>query len=186
MLYQREIDDSVLIQFIILYTLAKVKKAIGYDTLLNLIMENCNVNYAEFQIALDNLLETKHIQTFFGEKKRPMFEILQKGIDANDFFQSNIPIYIREPIKESIKPILREENEKKRVRARIVPVTKGQFSAQCTLTDDDNIPLMDLSFYAGTRKEASKIAERFHSHPDEIYRRIMEILTEEETKGSQP
>ena len=41
MLYQKEIDDSVLIQFIILYTLSKVDDAVPYNELLNLVLDNC-------------------------------------------------------------------------------------------------------------------------------------------------
>ena len=68
MLYQKEIDDSVLIQFIILYTLSKVDNAIPYNELLNLVLDNCNINYNDFQVALDNLVRTKHVNTFLEGK----------------------------------------------------------------------------------------------------------------------
>ena len=55
MLYQREINDPVLIQFIILYTLNQAKDYVPYNNLINLVLDNCNINFQDFQVALDNL-----------------------------------------------------------------------------------------------------------------------------------
>ncbi|MBQ8300863.1 MAG: DUF4364 family protein [Clostridia bacterium] len=98
MLYQKEIDDSVLIQFIILYTLSKVDSAVPYNELLNLILDNCNINYNDFQVALDNLITTNHVHAFLESEHTQKYEITEKGMNASDFFTTNIPIYIREPI----------------------------------------------------------------------------------------
>lgn len=178
MQYSREIDDTVLIQFMILYTLGKVKEPVRYDTMLNLIMENCNVNYAEFQIALNNLLETKHMECLKDSQDRAIYRLLPKGVTAGEFFASEIPVYIKEPINESIRPILHKAMEKERIRAEIIPVAKNQYSAKCRLQDDDGVSLLELSFFAGDRSEAVKIMQHFKTHPDEVYRKIMEILTD--------
>ena len=43
MLYQREINDPVLIQFIILYTLNQAKDYVPYNNLINLVLDNCKI-----------------------------------------------------------------------------------------------------------------------------------------------
>lgn len=179
MFYKKEIDDYVQIQFIILYTLACVKQAVAYDMLINLILENCNINYTDFQIALSNLVETEHVRTFDGDDK-PMYEIEQKGLDANTFFNKKIPVYIKEPIRNAIKPLLKKQAEKDRIRSTILPINETEFCAECGIFEDDETPLLNLTFYAGTREEASKIAERFAKNPDKIYAKILEILTTED------
>lgn len=175
MLYDREITDYVLIQYIILYTLDSVKKPIGYDMLLNLVLENCNIPYTDFQIALTNLLDTEHVRTFESENK-PMYEIEPKGSQANGFFSKEIPIYIKEPIYNSIKPMFREEMLKNRIQAHITPVRKDEFSADLGIYDDDGTAMLELSFYSGTREQASQIAEYFSKNADTIYGEIVKLI----------
>lgn len=179
MFYKKEIDDYALIQYIILYTLSSVKKPIGYDMLINLVIENCNITYTDFQIALSNLVENGYARTFESEGK-PMYALEEKGGEANEVLYKKIPVYIREPLYKAIRPLFLKEAEKNRVRSTIIPVRNEEFCASMGLYEDDETPLLDLTFYAGKREEASSIAERFSKNPDKYYEKILKILTEEE------
>jgi hypothetical protein len=180
MLYQKEIDDSVLIQFIILFTLDNVDRPVAYNDLLNLILDNCNINYNDFQIALDNLTSTEHVQTFLEGNHNQIYAITQKGSNAGEFFKSHIPIYIREPIEDSIKELFKAERIRNSIRGGITPVRKNEYNAECSLYDDDNTQLMQLSLYAGTREQAEKAVEYFKTHSDVVYAKILEAMTQEE------
>ena len=177
MLYQKEIDDSVLIQFIILFTLGKADKPLAYNELLNVVLDNCNINYNDFQLALDNLVLTGHAQTRIEGKHNQIFSLTQKGENAGDFFHANIPVYIREPIEESIKALFLEERMKNAVRAGITPVRKNEYAAECSLYDDDKTQLMSVTLYAGAREQAENIAEYFKAHSDEVYEEILKCMT---------
>lgn len=178
MFYKKEIDDYALIQYIILYTLSSVKKAIGYDMLINLVIENCNITYTDFQIALSNLVDNGYARTFESDGK-PMYEVEEKGIEANAVLYKKVPVYIREPLYKAIKPLFLKEAEKNRLKSTITPVRDEEFCAELGIFDYDETPLLDLSFYAGTREEATKIAERFSKNPDKYYEKILKVLTEE-------
>ena len=180
MLYQKEIDDSVLIQFIILYALSKVDSAVPYNELINLVMDNCNINYNDFQVSLDNLIKTNHVRTFIEGAHNQKYEITQKGINAGEFFSSNIPIYIREPIDESVKALFLEERRRNAVRGDILPVRENEYSTECVLKDDDNTELMRLVLYAGSREEAEKIASAFRAHPDQVYEKVINAFLYED------
>lgn len=178
MLYQKEIDDSVLIQFIILYTLSKVDDAVPYNELLNLVLDNCNINYNDFQVALDNLGKTNHISAFLEGAHNQKYRITQKGMNAVEFFTANIPIYIREPIDASIKELFKERRLKNAVQSSISPVRRDEYAAECQLYDDDNTPILSLSLYAGSRDEAERMARLFREKSDEIYAKILDAFSE--------
>ncbi|MCH5210765.1 MAG: DUF4364 family protein [Oscillospiraceae bacterium] len=178
MLYQKEIDDSVLIQFIILYTLSKVDSAVTYDALLNLILDNCNINYNDFQVALDNLVHTEHVHAYLESERSQKYEITQKGLNAGELFHANIPIYIREPIDSSVKELFKEVRRKNAVRSAITPVRRDEYSADCQLYDDDNTQILNLSLYAGSREEAEKMAVFFREHSEDIYAKILDAFNE--------
>ena len=52
MLYQREINDPVLIQFIILYTLNQAKDYVPYNNLINLVLEIVTLIFKIFKSHL--------------------------------------------------------------------------------------------------------------------------------------
>lgn len=176
MLYQREIDDSVLIQYIILFTLSKVDSAVPYNELINLVLDNCNINYGDFQVALTNLVKTDHVSTYTVGAHNQKYEITEKGTNAIEFFQSSIPIYIREPIADSVKQLFIEERRRNAIEGNISPVRSGEFSAECVLRDDDKTELMKLSLYAGSRDEAERLAKYFRGHAEEVYASIIEAF----------
>ena len=168
MLYQKEIDDSVLIQFIILFALLKADKPLAYNELLNVVLDNCNINYNDFQVALDNLVSTGHALTRLEGQHNQIYSLTQKGENAGDFFKTNIPIYIREPIEESIKQLFLEER-------------RDEYAAECSLFDDDKTQLMSVTLYAGTREQAENIAEYFKENYDRIYEEILKCMTNQKT-----
>lgn len=180
MLYQKEIDDTVLIQFIILYTLSKVDDAVPYNELINLVLDNCNINYNDFQVSLDNLIKTNHASAFLESEHNQKYRITQKGMNAVEFFTANIPIYIREPIDASIKALFKERRLKNAVQSNISPVRHDEYNADCQLYDDDNTLLLSLSLYSGSREEAERMSRFFREHSADIYAKILDAFNENE------
>lgn len=185
MLYQKEIDDSVLIQLIILYTLDKADASLPYNELINLVLDNCNINYNDFQISLDNLVKTNHALARLEGARTQKFVITEKGANACEFFKSSIPIYIREPIDDSVKQLFIDERRRNAVEGSISPVRGEEYSAECVLRDDDKTELMRLSLYAGSREEAEKLAVFFREHSDYVYGKIIEAFAAAEKEGEE-
>ena len=48
-MYMREVDDPIIIQYIILFTLAKADRRITHSQLTCLTLDRCNINFANFQ-----------------------------------------------------------------------------------------------------------------------------------------
>ncbi len=181
--YNREITDMIMIQYIILYTLAQADRIVTHSQLTTLVLDNCNINFADFQIALDNLSSIGFVRLFTANDNNQYCELLPKGVESNGFFQGSIPIYIREPIKKSIAPFFHEEELKKSVRADLMPLNEKEFLAECGIFEGKT-PLMQLSVYGGTREMAADMIRNFKKDPEKIYRLIMKALTEEENQDA--
>lgn len=179
MIYDREITDSVMIQYIILFTLAKANRIVTHSQLTTLILDNCNINFADLIIALDNLVEIGCVRTFSSDEKKQYVELTAKGTETNGFFQKSIPIYIREPIEKSIAPFFHEEKLRKSVRAELMPINETEYLAELGIYEG-NTPLMNLSVYAGTREMAADMIRKFRADPESFYKLIMETLTSSE------
>lgn len=177
MIYSNEIEDTILIQSIILHTLNKANRLLAYGDLLNLVLNNCNINFADFQIALDNLVQTKHAESLMTGKNMQEFRITEKGKNVADFFRGRVPVYIREPIEDSIKDLLREERLRNAVRGRISAISPTEYTSECALYDGDNTMLMEISLYSGTREQAETTVKYFKANPDKVYEKIIEAFS---------
>lgn len=175
--YDREITDAIMIQYIILFTLAKANRIVTHSQLTTLVLDNCNINFADLVIALDNLTEIGFVRSFTGSDKKQYVELLPKGEESNGFFHKSIPIYIREPIEKSIAPFFHEEKLRKSIRAELMPINEKEYLAELGIFEG-NTPLMNLSVYAGTRSMAADMIRRFKADPDGFYEKIITTLSE--------
>lgn len=174
--YTREITDPVLIQYIILFTMASAERTLTHNQLTSLVLDKCNISFTDFSIALDNLINIGLLSRYKPEETLYIYELTDKGIEANGFFYRSIPIYIREQIIAYIAPFFREEIRKSSTRAEILPINEQEFMVQCGIYDNKT-PLMELNFYAGNRQTAAAMARHFKEHQDEIYRTILYAMT---------
>ena len=117
--FDKEIDDYVLIQYIILFTLNKSGKNISYDLMLNIITDRLNINYIEFQLALDNLICRDYIKVYNDENERSVYKITEKGKTSANLFEKDIPIYIREPIQDVVAPNIEKGRKNRLIRAKV-------------------------------------------------------------------
>ena len=180
-MYMREIDDPVTIQYIILFTLAKANRRITPSQLTCLTLDRCNINFTNFQIALDNLVGIGYVERLPGDldENMPVYSLTEKGIEANGFFESSIPIYIRDQIAEHIIPFFEEESLKKSVKADLKQIGDREYCANLALFDS-NSALLELTAYGGDRKTAAIMVRNFKKNHEKIYNEIMKILLQDE------
>lgn len=179
-MYMREVTDPVTIQYIILFTLSKADRSVTHSQLTCLTLDRCNINFANFEIALDNLVGIGYIKknSLEYDENMPIYSLTEKGNEANTFFESSIPIYIREQIAEYIIPFFEEERLKTSVKAKLTNVDEKEFCADCGLYDS-NSALMELKFFAD-RKTCAKMVRNFKKNYEQIYPKIIELLLEGE------
>lgn len=180
-MYMREIDDPITIQYIILFTLAKADRRITHSQLTCLTLDRCNINFTNFQIALDNLVGIGYVEHLPGavDESMPVYSLTEKGLEANGFFEHSIPVYIRDQIAEHIVPFFEAESLKKSVKAELKQISDREYCAELALFDS-NSALLELTAYGGDRKTAAGMVRNFKKNYEKIYTEIMRILSEDE------
>ena len=180
LLYNREIEDELMIQFIIMYALKGADEPLAYADLLSVVQGNCEISFTDLQLGLGNLVDTGHVSERRVSDKLSIYDLTQKGRYVIDFFYTQIPLIVREPIDETIKEMYIEKRRREAVRAGIDPINQNEYNAECNLYDDDKLLIMSLRLYAGTRDEAERIAEYFKSHAADVYSGILNLFNQRE------
>ena len=178
LLYDREIDDELMIQFIIMYALDRADEALEYSDLLNVVQGNCEISYTDFQLGLDNLIQTGHASARKLSEMVTVYTLTEKGSYVIEFFYKHIPLIVREPIDASIKAMYLEKRRREAVKAAVTPINMNEYTADCELYNDDKMLIMSLSLYAGGMEEAEAIAEYYKAHSAEVYGKIIDIFSE--------
>lgn len=178
LLYTREIEDELMIQFIIMYALMGADEPLAYADLVSVVQDNCEINFNDLQLGLDNLVKTGHVSVKCPNDMLSIYDLTQKGRYVIDFFYTQIPLIIREPIDKSIKSLYLEKRRSEAVRSWIDPINEKEFNTECSLYNDDKLMLMSLRLYAGSRDEAERVAEHFKKHSAQIYGGILNFFDE--------
>lgn len=176
LLYDRGIEDELMIQFIIMYAVSHADEPLPYSDLLNIVQGNCEISFTDLQIGLDNLIKTGHVEAKNISNRLTVYSITQKGKYVIDFFYKQIPLIIREPIDKSIKEMYLEKRRNESVRASVEPINTKEYNAECELYDDDRTKIMSLTLYAGAREQAQEIVSYFKEHATEVYSQILNIF----------
>lgn len=177
-LYSNEVEDELMIQFILMYTLNCADEPLSYTDLLNIVQGNCEINFTDLQLGLDNLIQTGHISSQKITDILYIYSITQKGKYVIDFFAKKIPLIIREPIAKAIKELFIEKRRREAVRALITPINIEEFNTECELYNDDRTMIMQLKLYVGSRDQAEDFAEIFKENSEEVYRKILDIFND--------
>lgn len=176
LLYNQEIEDELMIQFIIMYALNHADEALPYADLLNIVQGNCEISFTDLQLGLDNLIQTGHVSSEKISNILTLYSLTQKGKYVIDFFYKHIPLIIREPIDKSIKELYLEKRRREAIHASVEPINRNEYNVECTLFNDDKTLVMSLTLYAGAREQAEEIAEHFRKNSADVYSKILAIF----------
>lgn len=173
-MYPYEIKDEVTIRLIILFTLSKVEEPLSITQIDELILKNCIINYFDLQLSLQYLVDIEHIEEL-NTQEGIRYQITKKGSDAAKWFYKEVPVYLREPIEKSVLPMQRDKEKQEQVQANVIPINENEYYVECIMKEK-NITVLDVKFYAGTKKQAKEMAEVFKDNPGELYGGVLKAL----------
>ena len=168
-------NDPTKIKFLILYTLKTAKKPLTNPQLTYLIIDNTETNHFDLFQALDYLIKIGYVHKFEGLDKKTLYMLTKEGSLAATNFERRVPLIVREYIANGIKPMFKNEKAKRQISTKVVAVSFDEFSVECKVCDDD-MPLLTLSLYTGSKESAMAVQRRFKENTQEIYQRIVELL----------
>lgn len=160
---------------LILYILEKVSKPISNDALLKLLVSIDNMNYFYFQQFLLDLLENKYIINYEKDGES-MYELTSEGIQALNLVKDIIPGISKFRVDNSFKNTLGEIQNEISVSSDFIPHSENEYSVKCKIVDN-NQTLFELDVYAGSRKQAKLISDNWNNNAENLYPKILDILT---------
>ncbi len=169
------IHDKLDIKFLILYLMARVAAPIDFDTLTDLTMCDDGVDYFQYAEAVSELTDTAHISNENGH-----YSITDKGRRNGGICESS-PYSVRVKCDRNLAKLNASLRRNSQVCADIVPRADGSFTLRLSLDDDDG-NLFTLELLTASETQAGHLAERFRTHPEQVYNGVIDVLLSEPGK----
>ena len=160
---------------LILYILDKVSKPINNDALLKLAISIDNMNYFYFQQFLLDLLENKYIINYEKDGEY-LYELTKEGKQALSLVKDIIPGITKFRVDNNFKETLGAIQNETSISSDFIPHSENDYSVKCKITEN-NQTLFELEIFAGSREQAKAISDKWNNNAEEIYPKILEILT---------
>jgi len=173
------IDDTLDIKFIVLHVLHESPKPLTGQQLGHIVLSGADMNFFEIYQALEFLIMADEVYTYKGMEGASLYQLTERGKQTASHFYMRIPLEVREYIKHAIERMFADMRKARQLTAIPVPVGLSGFAAQCRLCDND-LPLLEMTFYAGTLGDAKKMCKRFMSGNAQIYETLLGMMTADE------
>ena len=160
---------------LILYIMDKVSKPISNEALLKLTISIDNMNYFYFQQFLLDLLENKYIINYENGEES-LYKLTTEGKKALGLVKDLIPGISKFRVDNTFKNTLNDIKNKKSITSEFIPYNENEYSVKCKIVEND-LTLFELQVYAGSRDQAKTISDNWNKNAEELYPKILDILT---------
>ena len=166
------------IRLIILFAIKSFKISMSAEYLQEVLVWQKIVDYFTMHDFLLDMQGMELISTVVidGETR---YDITEKGLETVDMFNNKIPPSMRKRIYDKCYELLLMIRRGRTLVTDIEPIDDERFMAKCGVYEH-GVPLIELKIYAGSRKHAVAIADKFKEKSGELYGIILEKIVETE------
>lgn len=173
------IHEKLDIKILILYVLRRLPQAVSFEKLSDLVMVDDGFDYFEYAQCLAELVDTGHV-----EKNGNNYKITQLGIQHGDTAEGGIPYSVRRRAEEKARPLIEKMKRDSLIGTSHQPLKNGGYSVRLSLSDGIG-DIVSLAVLVPDEEQAETIERNFRRDAENIYHKIINLLTEEKQKGEQ-
>ena len=167
------IRDKLDIKILILYILERLPKPVEAVTLSDLALFDGGFTWFDYTDCLGELIKTGHV-----EEKNGRYAITEKGRRNVDTVSSSLPYTVRAKAERLTAPVAAAMRRASMIETDVEPGPKGGRSVSMRLSDGVG-EIVSLRLAVPDEEQARAVEKRFRADAEEIYNRIIELLTEQ-------
>ena len=163
-----ELDIKILILFI----LRRLPSPVDAQKLQELCAIDTGIGYFDYAECLAHLVETGHVE----EAGTGRYLITEKGARNGETTESSLPYSVRMKAEQLTAPLAEAMN-----RDRMIGTSHAQDGEGCAVSlslSDGKGEIIDMRILAADEEQAEFMEANFRRNAEEIYGKIIEILSE--------
>lgn len=153
---------------LILFVMRHVQASVTIGELGEMVMLDDNFNYFIFADAVSEMVESGHLE----KDAEGRVSITPKGAEAGRVVESSLAVALRRVAAEAAAQVAERIKRDSAVLAEAF-CRDGEHYLRCVLTDGVS-PLIEMTLYAGSERQAVLLAKRWRQKAEGIYGGILE------------
>lgn len=159
---------------IILYILNKLPNPISNEGLYKLVLSINDMNYFYFQQFLLDLTNNKYIE-YFNNGIHTIYKITTLGKNVLELTEDILPGILKFQIDTELTTAKTESA----VIAEFTPRSENNYVVTCKILENNEC-CFELKATAPSREQAKKIVSNWENNSNEIYGKILSLLTQDQ------
>jgi hypothetical protein len=167
------IHEKLDIKILILFILRRLPAAVSAAALTELIFCDEGIGYFDYTESLAELVETGHVQVTHGG-----YLLTEKGDRNGETLEDSIPYSVRVKAEERLAPVAESMR-----RAAMIETAHSHQEDGCRVElglSDGLGDIIRLQLLCAGEEQAARIEKRFRADAENIYHRIIEMLSGDE------
>ncbi len=169
----KEIPD---IKALILFLLKEAGSVVTESQLTAVLMADGLVEYFDYAEATEQLLMSG-MMDIASLDETSSYRITKQGLEVEKEYEQRLPFNVKNRCLAALKQSLRQKQEEEQVLTRIEESQNG-FLVTCTIREQGEV-LLSYQILVPEHKDAFYAAERFRENAPAYYRKIMELVMDE-------
>ncbi|MDK2933353.1 MAG: hypothetical protein PWP27_1163 [Clostridiales bacterium] len=182
-LINNNVHDITENKLIILFILNKINLPLTNTQITEIVMKDSLMNYFILQQYLSELVNAAQIKVYNKDNKQ-FYQLTAKGQQTLSYFENRIPFSIREKLLQTISNQKRHYKQSAEIISNYTPQAKSGYMVECKIIENGT-SLMELKLSVGTKVEAKDICEHWNQNSEQIYSKIISILTSQQNKNEE-
>ena len=160
--------------FLILYIINSIVDDFTDNDLFKMIAEINNINYFYFRDILDDLINSKLVETYTKDEQK-LLEITDKGKQSLELTIDILPGILKLKTDNVLKNRISIVADEKAVTAEYIPESETDYTVKCKIVEN-NKTIFELTTFAGSNEHAKKIADNWKQNANILYPKILDLL----------
>lgn len=162
-------------RLIVLFVLKESKQPLNTEQISKLCSEFDDITYIDVCMFIDSLKNSGYIDEIYQNEKS-FYIITEIGLDILSELIELVPGISLLNMKNILKDKMENYKQDYEVDTIILPIKKDEYKVSCFIKDG-NDELINLTIYAGDKENAKKISHNWKENADELYGKIIELMT---------
>lgn len=168
--------DTNEVKILVCWLLKSVGGPLSFDNLNEILAGDGLVNYFELAQAVQNLLNSGHIDLADGESER--YRCTKLGAGTAALFERRLPRSVRDKAARDAVRLLARIRREAENRAEIVSEPAGGYRVRCRILDRGDA-LLELNLLVPTQEQAQLVKQNFTAQAESVYQGVLALLAGE-------
>ena len=163
-------------RLIVLFVLKESKAPLSTEQISKLCSEFDDITYIDICMFIDSLKNSAYIVESY-ENSKSVYTITDSGLEILNELIELVPGISLLNMKNILKEKMEDYKQDYEVDTIILPIKRDEYKVSCYIKDG-NDELINLTIYAGDKENAKTISSNWKQNADELYGKIIELMTE--------